>query len=147
MREGVRATSLHTEELKDSRGIANFALKWAKDARKAAYLNVVSVKGVTRHMTEADDNVWVPFIGFDCRGLDVIGFHPEVLHPQFLLLHFLLFVQRISPTSFPNVFAARLMPGLFKTCVKALPYTSFVCQSSSAPFHAPTTIARCPPKR
>ena len=71
-------TSLNTDELKDSRGTANFNLKWSKDSRKAAYLNVVPIKGVTRHMTEADDLVWVPFIGFDCRGLDVIGFHPEV---------------------------------------------------------------------
>lgn len=66
------------EELKDSKGTANFTLKWAKDARRAAYLNVVPVKGLTRHMTEADDNKWVPFIGFECRGMDVVGFHPEV---------------------------------------------------------------------
>lgn len=84
----MRVTSQNLEELKDSRGTANFALKWAKDARKAAYLNVVPVKGLTRHMTEADDLVWVPFVGFDCRGLDVVGFHPEAglfqasqLHP------------------------------------------------------------------
>ena len=78
VREGVRVTSLHTEELKDSRGTANFALKWVKDSRKAAYLNVVPIKNLTRHMTENDDLEWVPFIAFDCRGLDVIGFHPEV---------------------------------------------------------------------
>ena len=60
VREGVRVTSLHVEDLKDSRGEANFALKWVKDARKAAFLTVV------------------PIIAFDCRGMDVIGFHPEV---------------------------------------------------------------------
>ena len=78
VREGVRVTSAHTEELKDSRGTANFALKWVRDARKSAYLNVVPVKGVTRHITAEDDRQWVPIIGFDCRGLDVTGFHPEV---------------------------------------------------------------------
>lgn len=77
-REGVRVTSLNVEELKDSRGTANFALKWVKDAKKAAYLNVVPVKGLTRPLSGEDDNQWVPIIGFDCRGLDVTGFHPEV---------------------------------------------------------------------
>lgn len=76
-RKGVRVTSLHTEELKDSRGTANFTVKWVKDAKKAAYLTVVPVKGLTRHITAEDDNAWVPLIGFDCRGLDVTGFHPE----------------------------------------------------------------------
>ena len=78
VREGVRVTSLHVEDLKDSRGEANFALKWVKDARKAAFLTVVPVKKVTRHMTGEDDRKWVPIIAFDCRGMDVIGFHPEV---------------------------------------------------------------------
>ena len=77
-REGVRVTAAHLEELKDSRGTANFALKWEKDSRKAAYLNVVPVKGYTRTVTAEDDGKWVPLVGFDCRGMDVTGWHPEV---------------------------------------------------------------------
>lgn len=83
VREGVRVTSRNVEDLKDSKGQCNFQLKFVKDARRAAYLNVVPVKGVTRGLKAEDDRKWVPIIGFECRGMDVIGFHPEVhFHPD-----------------------------------------------------------------
>ena len=78
IREGVRVTSQNVEDLKDSKGQCNFQLKFVKDARRSAYLTVIPVKGLTRGMTGEDDRKWVPIIGFDCRGLDVVGFHPEV---------------------------------------------------------------------
>lgn len=27
---------------------------------------------------EEDSGQWVPIVGFDCRGLEPVGFHPEV---------------------------------------------------------------------
>lgn len=78
IREGVRVTSQNVEDLKDSKGQCNFQLKFVKDARRSAYLTVIPVKGLTRDMTGEDDRKWVPIIGFDCRGLDVVDFHPEV---------------------------------------------------------------------
>lgn len=80
VREGVRVSSSNIEDLKDSRGQCNFQIKFVKDARKSAYLTVVPLKNVTRSMTGEDDGRWVPFIAFDCRGMDVTGFHPEVCH-------------------------------------------------------------------
>lgn len=77
-RAGVRVTSRNIEDLKDSKGQCNFQLKFAKDARRSAYLNVVPVKNVTRSLKGEDDRKWVPVIGFECRGMDVTGFHPEV---------------------------------------------------------------------
>ena len=79
IREGVRVTSQNVEDLKDSKGQCNFQLKFVKDARRSAYLSVIPVKGLTRGMKGEDDRKWVPIIGFDCRGLDVVGFHPEVI--------------------------------------------------------------------
>ncbi|KAL3140724.1 hypothetical protein ABBQ32_005280 [Trebouxia sp. C0010 RCD-2024] len=51
VREGVRVTSANEQDLPGSRGVANFAVKWVKDAKAAAYLNVVPVKKVTRDYT------------------------------------------------------------------------------------------------
>ena len=77
IREGVRVTSRNVEDLKDSKGQCNFQLKFVKDARRSAYLSVIPVKNFTRCMTGNDDRQWVPIVGFDCRGMDVVGFHPE----------------------------------------------------------------------
>lgn len=136
LREGVRVTSASEQDLPGSRGVANFALKlvmmlysaswahckashnvfitcsstqirWVKDAKAAAYLNVVPVKKVTRDYTgkwcqvaalillkayakqqtrtplrclpaAQDDRQFVSIIGFECRGMDVVNWHPEV---------------------------------------------------------------------
>jgi hypothetical protein len=54
----------------------SFRLKWVRDARHEAYLNIQEVKGVTRAFT-SDDTDFVPLVGFDCRGLDPIDWRPE----------------------------------------------------------------------
>lgn len=47
-REGVTVSSREEVELSGSRGTAHFALKWARDARQQANLQVVEdIKGVT----------------------------------------------------------------------------------------------------
>ncbi|DBB17979.1 hypothetical protein WJX82_000373 [Trebouxia sp. C0006] len=76
-REGVRVTSTDEQDLPGSRGVANFALKWVKDAKSAASLSVISVKKVTRDYTAQDDRQFVSIIGFECRGMDIINWHPE----------------------------------------------------------------------
>jgi hypothetical protein len=77
VREGVRVSPLETHELTGSRGEANFRLKWARDARHEATLNVQAVKGVTRALTAADAGKFVPVAGFECRGLEPVGWRPE----------------------------------------------------------------------
>lgn len=47
-REGVTVSSREEVELSGSRGSAHFAMKWARDARQQANLQVVEdIKGVT----------------------------------------------------------------------------------------------------
>jgi hypothetical protein len=87
IREAVTVTSLHEEELPGSKGTANFALKWAKDRKHVAYLKVVEIekplksKGnvkITGQYTAEDNGEYVGLVAFDCRGLDVVDWHPEV---------------------------------------------------------------------
>ncbi|KAK9812865.1 hypothetical protein WJX72_004876 [[Myrmecia] bisecta] len=77
VREGVTVTAANEEEIPNSRGTANFCMKWSRDSKHAAYLNVVQVKGVTRPLTEDDENKWVGIVGFDCRGLMPIRWQPR----------------------------------------------------------------------
>ena len=90
-RKGVQVTSGHQEELPGSRGTANFALKWVRDSKHVAHLNVVEIpkelktKGRERiagSYSAEDDGKFVGMIGFDCRGLDVIDWEPQVLQQQ-----------------------------------------------------------------
>lgn len=52
-REGVYVSASEVHDLSGSRGVANFVLKWAKDSKREAYLNVEEVKNVTRPLTGA----------------------------------------------------------------------------------------------
>ena len=51
IREGVYVAADEVHELSGSRGVANFVMKWAKDSKREAYLNVEEVKAVTRPLT------------------------------------------------------------------------------------------------
>eukprot|EP01024_Parvocaulis_polyphysoides_P024997 TRINITY_DN22807_c2_g2_i1.p1 TRINITY_DN22807_c2_g2~~TRINITY_DN22807_c2_g2_i1.p1 ORF type:complete len:163 (-),score=28.22 TRINITY_DN22807_c2_g2_i1:75-563(-) len=77
VREGVYVSAAEEHEMAGSRGTANFVLKWVRDARSNASLNVTEVKKVTREYTGEDSGQFVPIIGFDCRGMEPIAFHPE----------------------------------------------------------------------
>ncbi|KAK9908399.1 hypothetical protein WJX75_007289 [Coccomyxa subellipsoidea] len=85
-REGVTVTSTHEEELPGSKGSANFALKWVRDSKHVAYLNVKEIEKelknkskqkITGCYTANDDGNFVGLVAFECRGLDVIGWQPE----------------------------------------------------------------------
>lgn len=89
VRTGVTVTSLHEEELPGSKGTANFALKWVKDSKHVAYLNVVEIEKQLKSKsknkiagcyTADDDGQYVGLIAFDCRGLEVIDWQPEVYY-------------------------------------------------------------------
>ena len=64
-REGVYVTSTNEEALTGSKGTCNFQVKWVRDARSSAYLNVQdTVKGVTqRAITGALCHRAVTFVG------------------------------------------------------------------------------------
>lgn len=79
-RENVQVTAAEVHDIPNSRGQANFLLKWSKDARHAAYLNVVQLKGVTCAYTAADSEAqkWVPLVAFECRGMEPFAWQPQV---------------------------------------------------------------------
>ena len=88
-RKGVEVTSTHEEELPGSRGTANFALRWHKDSKMAAHLNVHEIekevktkaKDVLRSAyTAEDEGKFIGIVGFDCRGMDVTDWQPQVGH-------------------------------------------------------------------
>lgn len=58
-REGVYVSADELHDLTGSRGTANFVLKWAKDSKREAYLNVQEVKNVTRPLTGGLLGRWV----------------------------------------------------------------------------------------
>jgi hypothetical protein len=87
VRKGVTVTSTHEEDLPGSKGTANFALKWAKDSKHVAYLNVKEIEKelkakskvrITGCYTADDEDKYVGLVAFECRGLDIIEWHPEV---------------------------------------------------------------------
>ena len=88
-RKGVEVTSTHEEELPGSRGTANFALRWHKDSKMAAHLNVHEIekevktkaKDILRSAyTAEDEGKFIGIVGFDCRGMDVTDWQPQVGH-------------------------------------------------------------------
>ncbi|BDA44885.1 probable CXXC motif containing zinc binding protein [Coccomyxa sp. Obi] len=85
-REGVTVTSSHEEELPGSKGTANFALKWARDSKHVASLNVKEIEKelkvkskekIKGCYTAEDEGSFVGIVAFECRGMDVTGWQPE----------------------------------------------------------------------
>ena len=81
-RENVRVNAVDSFEIPGSRCNANFILKWYKDARHTATLNVTALKGVTQSYTAAKAGQFVPIIAFECRGMEPVTWHPEVCLPS-----------------------------------------------------------------
>lgn len=86
-RKGVQVTSQHQEDLPGSKASANFALKWVRDSKHVAHLNLVEIpkelknkskEKVAGCYTASDDGKFVGIVGFECRGLDVIDWEPQV---------------------------------------------------------------------
>lgn len=76
-REAVMVSDEELIEVDGSRGEAHFLLKWP-GAKKQSQLTVVrDVKKLTRVVTANDSGEYVPFVGFECRGLEPYAWHPE----------------------------------------------------------------------
>ena len=93
-RKGVEVTSTHEEELPGSRGSANFALRWHRDSKMPAHLNVQEIqkeaktkgKDILRAAyTAEDEGKFIGIVGFECRGLEVTDWHPQVPASSVLL--------------------------------------------------------------
>ena len=86
-RQGVTVTSSHEKELPGSKGTANFALKWARDSKHVASLNVKEIEKELKFKskekikgcyTAEDDGSFVGIVAFECRGMDVTEWQPGV---------------------------------------------------------------------
>lgn len=62
-------------ELSGSRGTANLVMRFEKGGKEHS-ANLQQIKGVTRAVTEEDNNTWVPVIAIECRGLEPTRWHP-----------------------------------------------------------------------
>jgi hypothetical protein len=69
----VFVSATETHDLSGSKGTANFVMKFDKGSKHEAYLNVLELKGVTRDVTADDDGQMVPFVAFECRGLEPVA--------------------------------------------------------------------------
>jgi hypothetical protein len=76
-RDGVFVSDEEVVDVAGGRGEVHFTLKWP-GANKPAQLSVVrDVKKLTRAVAAADSGDFVPFVGFECRGLEPYAWHPE----------------------------------------------------------------------
>lgn len=60
-------------ETESGRGLANFVMKW-KDSKRQCNVSIVDV-GVPGEYT-ANDTDFVAIIGFECRGCEIVTWHP-----------------------------------------------------------------------
>ncbi|KAJ0393540.1 hypothetical protein P43SY_000676 [Pythium insidiosum] len=76
VREAVVVSDEELIDVDGSRGEVHFVLKWP-GAKKQSQLTVVrDVKKLTRAVRGEDSGEFVPFVGFECRGLEPIAWHP-----------------------------------------------------------------------
>ncbi|KFG62611.1 hypothetical protein TGRUB_430580, partial [Toxoplasma gondii RUB] len=68
VRERVTVSESETQDIPNSRGTANFVVRW-DGSKQAATLNVQDVKNVTRRTYTAEDSgKFVSIVAFECRG-------------------------------------------------------------------------------
>ncbi|RMX63458.1 hypothetical protein DD238_007076 [Peronospora effusa] len=76
-REGVFVSDEEVVDVAGGRGEVHFTIKWP-GANKLSQLTVIrDVKKLTRPMVASDSGDFVPFVGFECRGLEPYQWHPE----------------------------------------------------------------------
>jgi len=74
-RKGVFLCQSDVVELENSRGEANFVMKFP-DSKKQASVVFTDVKGLTTKGVVDKSGEWVPVMGFECRGLEPTTFYP-----------------------------------------------------------------------
>lgn len=74
-RKGVFMCAEDAQELDNSRGEANFVIKFP-DSKKQASVVFTDVKGVTTSGVVAKSGEFVPVMGFECRGLELEAWYP-----------------------------------------------------------------------
>lgn len=74
-REGVFMCEEDTQELENSRGEANFVVRFP-DVKKQASASFEHVKGLTTRGVVTQSEEWTPVMGFECRGLELVNFYP-----------------------------------------------------------------------
>nr|CEL68361.1 TPA: C1orf123, related [Neospora caninum Liverpool] len=76
VRERVTVSESETQEIPNSRGTANFLVRW-DGSKQTSTLNVQDVKNVTRRTYTAEDSgKFVPVVAFECRGVEPVKWYP-----------------------------------------------------------------------
>lgn len=76
-RDGITVSEGDAMELEGSKGSAHFVMKWNKGEQQS-YIKVVPLKKVTGTYNESDNGKWVPILGLECRGIDVVDYVPGI---------------------------------------------------------------------
>eukprot|EP00730_Choanoeca_flexa_P014925 TRINITY_DN6708_c0_g1_i1.p1 TRINITY_DN6708_c0_g1~~TRINITY_DN6708_c0_g1_i1.p1 ORF type:complete len:157 (+),score=35.47 TRINITY_DN6708_c0_g1_i1:52-522(+) len=77
VREKVMVALDEEHEIDNSRGVANFVMKWSKQDKKQSYIKVDKI--VSKQVEFVDGSELSnkqKMVEFDCRGIDIIGYHP-----------------------------------------------------------------------
>eukprot|EP00920_Eleutheroschizon_duboscqi_P027802 GHVT01068086.1.p1 GENE.GHVT01068086.1~~GHVT01068086.1.p1 ORF type:complete len:160 (+),score=26.63 GHVT01068086.1:331-810(+) len=72
-RRRVTMNAIDSEPIPNSRGNANFLVRW-EGSKHFANMKVFQVKGVTRPIVAAESGQFVPVVAFEGRGVECVGF-------------------------------------------------------------------------
>ena len=75
IKEGITVSSVDEMELDNSRGIANFVMKWHGD-REQSHIKIVPIKKVDGTYKATDSGNYVQILAMECRGLVPVKWHP-----------------------------------------------------------------------
>mmetsp|Transcript_2264 Transcript_2264/g.3222 ORF Transcript_2264/g.3222 Transcript_2264/m.3222 type:complete len:162 (-) Transcript_2264:11-496(-) len=77
IREGVYISRGDDVEVEGSKGKANFAVKF-KGSNSKSTCSVIDIKNYTqKEISAKDSGKFVPIAAFECRGLEIISWHPS----------------------------------------------------------------------
>lgn len=74
---GVTVRRSELSPLDGSKGEANFIVKF-KGHSSQSYIKMVDIKGVDGNYTADQSGTWVTILAFECRGLDILRWKPEI---------------------------------------------------------------------
>jgi hypothetical protein len=77
-RNGITVSPEEVIPLDGSRGEANFVIKWPKASDQSYIKFLTNHKAVKKSYTAEDSGKFVTILGFECRGIEPVAWHPSV---------------------------------------------------------------------
>ena len=79
VKEGVYVCKDEESEIRGSKGVANFVMKFPGSNKEVTVNVITELKGKQsiRKYLEQDSGQFIPVVGFECRGVQPISWHPQ----------------------------------------------------------------------